>query len=113
MQRDHEDFFEGERLGGEFLGLARAELRRLIDTVAVAGGSESDNPGGILAVRVADTLKRGDAEQRIIDVYGKPIPQLYSAGELGSSFGHLYLSGGNIAECIVTGRIAGRNAAAG
>ena len=26
-----------------------------------------------------------DAEQRIIDVYGKPIPRLYSAGELGSS----------------------------
>ena len=54
-----------------------------------------------------------DAEQRVIDVYGEPIPRLYSAGELGSSFGHLYLSGGNIAECFVTGRIAGRNAAAG
>ena len=53
-----------------------------------------------------------DAEQRIIDVYGKPIPRLYAAGELGSSFGHLYLSGGNIAECFVTGRIAGSNAAA-
>ncbi|OGA68476.1 MAG: hypothetical protein A3G81_23130 [Betaproteobacteria bacterium RIFCSPLOWO2_12_FULL_65_14] len=53
-----------------------------------------------------------DAEQRIIDVYGKPIPRLYAAGELGSSFGHLYMSGGNIVECFVTGRIAGRNAAA-
>ena len=53
-----------------------------------------------------------DAEQRIIDVFGKPIPRLYAAGELGSSFGHLYLSGGNIAECMVTGRVAGRNAAA-
>lgn len=52
-----------------------------------------------------------DAQQRIIDVYGQPIPRLYAAGELGSSFGHLYLSGGNIAECFVTGRIAGRNAA--
>jgi hypothetical protein len=52
-----------------------------------------------------------DAESRIIDVWGKPIPRLYAAGELGSSFGHLYLSGGNIAECFVTGRIAGRNAA--
>ncbi|MCC6778544.1 MAG: FAD-dependent oxidoreductase [Hyphomicrobiales bacterium] len=52
------------------------------------------------------------AEQRIIDVYGAPIPRLYAAGELGSSFGHLYLSGGNIAECFVTGRIAGRNVAA-
>ena len=54
-----------------------------------------------------------DARQRIIDVYGNAIPRLYSAGELGSSFGHLYLSGGNIAECFVTGKIAGRNAAAG
>jgi succinate dehydrogenase/fumarate reductase flavoprotein subunit len=53
-----------------------------------------------------------DAQCRIIDVYGKPIPRLYAAGELGSAFGHLYLSGGNIAECFVTGRIAGRNAAA-
>ena len=52
-----------------------------------------------------------DASQRIIDVFGEPIPRLYSAGELGSSFGHLYLSGGNIAECFVTGRIAGRNVA--
>lgn len=53
-----------------------------------------------------------DAGQRIRNVYGEPIPRLYSAGELGSSFGHLYLSGGNIAECFVTGRIAGQNAAA-
>lgn len=52
-----------------------------------------------------------DAACRIIDVYGKPIPRLYAAGELGSAFGHLYLSGGNIAECFVTGRIADRNAA--
>jgi succinate dehydrogenase/fumarate reductase flavoprotein subunit len=52
-----------------------------------------------------------DAGQRVIDVYGEPIPRLYTAGELGSSFGHLYLSGGNIAECFVTGRVAGRNAA--
>ncbi len=53
-----------------------------------------------------------DAQQRIIDAYGQPIGRLYAAGELGSSFGHLYLSGGNIAECFVTGRIAGKNAAA-
>jgi succinate dehydrogenase/fumarate reductase flavoprotein subunit len=52
-----------------------------------------------------------DAQSRIIDVYGNAIPRLYAAGELGSSFGHLYLSGGNIAECFVTGRIAGRHAA--
>lgn len=53
-----------------------------------------------------------DAKQRIIDVNEKPIPRLYAAGEMGSSFGHLYLAGGNIAECFVTGRIAGKEAAA-
>ena len=52
-----------------------------------------------------------DARQRVIDAFGDPIPRLYAAGELGSSFGHLYLSGGNIAECFVTGRIAGRDVA--
>ncbi len=52
-----------------------------------------------------------DAQSRIIDAYGKPIPRLYAAGELGSAFGHLYLSGGNIAECFVTGRIAGAHIA--
>ena len=54
-----------------------------------------------------------DGDRRIIDAFGNPIPNLYSAGELGSAFGHLYLSGGNIAECFVSGRIAGANAAAG
>ncbi|OFW18061.1 MAG: hypothetical protein A3H97_11685 [Acidobacteria bacterium RIFCSPLOWO2_02_FULL_65_29] len=52
-----------------------------------------------------------DARCRIIDAYGNPIPRLFTAGELGSAFGHLYLSGGNIAECFVTGRIAGSNGA--
>lgn len=51
-----------------------------------------------------------DAGQRIIDVFGKPIARLFAAGELGSSYGHLYMSGGNISECLVTGRIAARNA---
>jgi succinate dehydrogenase/fumarate reductase flavoprotein subunit len=56
---------------------------------------------------------RHDEHSRIIDTYGKPIPRLYAAGENGSAFGHLYLSGGNIAECFVTGRIAGKGAAMG
>jgi len=52
-----------------------------------------------------------DAEQRVLDPFGKPIPGLYAAGELGSVFGHLYMSGGNLAECFIGGEIAGRNAA--
>jgi len=47
----------------------------------------------------------------MIDVNSKPIPRLYAAGELGSSFGYLYLAGGNISECFITGRIAGREVA--
>jgi succinate dehydrogenase/fumarate reductase flavoprotein subunit len=52
-----------------------------------------------------------NAKQQIVTPEGKPIPRLYAAGELGSSFGHLYLSGGNITECLVTGRVAGRESA--
>ncbi len=53
-----------------------------------------------------------DRRQRILRPDGSPIARLYAAGEMGSVFGHLYMSGGNIAECFVGGRIAGRNAAA-
>lgn len=52
-----------------------------------------------------------DEEQRVINSYGEPIPRLYAAGELGGVFGHLYISGGNLAECFVGGWTAGRNAA--
>jgi succinate dehydrogenase/fumarate reductase flavoprotein subunit len=51
-----------------------------------------------------------DAEQRVLDSFGVPIPRLFAAGELGGVFGHLYISGGNLAECFVGGRTAGRNA---
>lgn len=51
-----------------------------------------------------------DAEARILDPYGNPIPNLYSAGEFGSIWGNMYQGTGNIAECLVFGRIAARNA---
>ncbi|MBI1776316.1 MAG: FAD-binding protein [Proteobacteria bacterium] len=53
-----------------------------------------------------------DARQRVLDAFGQVIPKLYAAGELGSVFGHLYMSGGNLAECFIGGAIAGREAAA-
>ncbi len=52
-----------------------------------------------------------DVRQRVLDPFGHPIPRLYVAGELGSIWGFLYLSGGNLSECLVSGRIAGREAA--
>ncbi len=51
-----------------------------------------------------------DAKQIILDSYGKPIPRLYVAGELGSIFGHLYLQAGNLAECFIAGRVAAEDA---
>ena len=52
-----------------------------------------------------------DERQRVLDAYGDPILGLYEAGEIGSVFGHIYVSGGNLAECFVGGRVAGREAA--
>ncbi|MBI2919250.1 MAG: FAD-binding protein [Chloroflexi bacterium] len=50
--------------------------------------------------------------QQTLDPFGQPIPRLYSVGELGSFFGHLYELGGNLGECFVSGRMAGQHAAA-
>jgi len=52
-----------------------------------------------------------DAHQRVLDPMGHPISRLYVAGEISSIFGHLYLEAGNITECFIGGRTAGRNAA--
>ena len=53
-----------------------------------------------------------DSEARILDPYGDPIKNLYSAGEFGSIWGAMYQGTGNIGECCVFGRIAARNALA-
>ena len=55
---------------------------------------------------------RRDGKARVLDTKGDPIPRLYSAGELGSLWGHLYCGGGNVGEALAVGRIAGANAAA-
>ena len=52
-----------------------------------------------------------NAKQQVLHVSGKPIPRLYAVGELGSMFGHIYELGGNLGECISSGRIAGHQAA--
>ena len=45
-----------------------------------------------------------------LDMDGKPIPRLYSTGELGSIYGFLYNGGGNVPEAYATGRIAATHA---
>jgi predicted oxidoreductase len=53
---------------------------------------------------------RRDARGRVLDVDGRPIPGLYEAGALGSIFANLFQNGASLAECIVSGRIAGSEA---
>ena len=55
---------------------------------------------------------RADAQRHVVDWEDKPIPRLYAVGEICSVFQFVYQGGGNLAEGIVFGRVAGRNAAA-
>jgi succinate dehydrogenase/fumarate reductase flavoprotein subunit len=43
-----------------------------------------------------------------LDQVGNPIPRLYSPGEMGSFFGHLYQGGSNLPEALAFGLIAGQ-----
>ena len=52
---------------------------------------------------------RRSAKGEILDLEGQPIPHLYSAGEFGSVWSHMYQGAGNLAECLAFGRISVRN----
>lgn len=52
-----------------------------------------------------------DANRRVLDWEGNPIPRLFTAGEISSVFKFSYQGGGNLTECIVCGRVAGKNVA--
>lgn len=53
-----------------------------------------------------------NAQGEILDPDGNPIPGLFSAGEFGSVWGHMYQGAGNVAECMAFGRISARSALA-
>lgn len=52
-----------------------------------------------------------NAKAEILDTENKPIPHLFGAGELGGICANEYQGGGNLAECLIFGKIAGENAA--
>jgi len=52
-----------------------------------------------------------NAKREVLDWEGRPIPRLYTAGEVSSALKFVYQAGGNLSECIVMGRIAGKNVA--
>lgn len=94
-------------------------------TVAAGDADEFDRPPGTMvpvatppffAVPVWPICSntqggpKHDEHQRVLDAFGEPIPGLYAAGEFGSLFGHIYLLGGNLTECLVGGWTAGRRA---
>jgi len=54
---------------------------------------------------------RRDINCAVVDKNGNPIPRLYGTGEFGSFWGQAYNGGGNLGECMLTGRVAGKNAA--
>lgn len=56
---------------------------------------------------------RRNAQAQVMDTNGNPIPGLFSAGECGGVNTCYYNGGGNMAECMVFGKIAGTNAALG
>lgn len=47
----------------------------------------------------------------ILDTNDQPIPHLFGAGELGGIVANCYQGGGNLAECLIFGKLAGESAA--
>lgn len=54
---------------------------------------------------------RRNSRTEVLDPNGHAIPNLYEAGELGALFVNQYNGGGNLAELLIFGKIAGENAA--
>ncbi|HJU16333.1 MAG TPA: flavocytochrome c [Stellaceae bacterium] len=111
-------------------GAALAETARRFDGF-LAAGSDSDfarplRPGMLPltegayyaiphwpAVHFTAGGLRIDPQARVIDLWGRPIPRLYAAGEVAGGLHGMGRVGGNsTAAPIVFGRIAGREAAA-
>ncbi len=75
-----------------------------------------DGPFYAIELQPAMVNTQGGAKRnldcQVLDTNNEPIPHLYSAGEFGSFYAGAYTGGGNVAETMFTGRVAGANAAA-
>jgi hypothetical protein len=115
---------------GEVVGMDAAGLAETVDMYNqyCAAGEDSDfgrsqanlvplnnPPFYALEMAIGNINTNGgpvhNKDAQTLDVDGRPIPRLYSPGEFGSIFGHLYFWGGNFPEALAFGRIAGENAA--
>ena len=77
-----------------------------------------DGDGTVHAVQIIPNILNTQGgpmrneNSEIVGLNDKPIPHLYSAGELGGITTLQYQGGGNMAECLIFGQLAGKNAAA-
>lgn len=115
---------------GERLGIDGAQLARTISMYNLACERRQDqcfgrNPDTLLPLQKAPFygFKWGyllaftnggpakDSRARVLDAFGDPIPGLYAAGEVASTYPHCYSGGFMIADALCFGRIAGHSAA--
>ena len=86
-------------------------LHRNIDTMR----SFSEGPYYAIPVRHNILHTHGGAKRNenceVLDLNGKVIPHLYEAGELGDIFATKYIGANSIADLLISGKIAGENAA--
>jgi succinate dehydrogenase/fumarate reductase flavoprotein subunit len=113
------------------LNISAENLRATVDRYNADASAEGDSAYGrpVATMRAFDggpyyALKlmtpilntqggpRRSARAEVLDKEGNPIPHLYSAGEFGGITSNQYQGGGNLAECLIFGQIAGKNAAA-
>lgn len=113
------------------LGADPDEMERSVETYNAACRGEREDPVG----RPRETLvamaeppyygvasppligftcggPRRDERARILDVEGRPIPGLYAAGEISSTYSRSLDGGMMVADAMAFGRVAGREAAA-
>ena len=118
----------------ELAGLMDADPASLEQTVADFGKAASEGHDPMFR-RVAETMRafgdgpfyaievmpdilntqggpRRNGKAEVLDRDGRPIPHLYAAGEFGGIASNMYQGGGNMAECMIFGKVAGANAAA-
>lgn len=99
------DFSEFANLGRDFQFDRNSENMRAFDNgpyYAIAAANDVLNTQG---------GPQRDEEACILDTNNKPIPHLYGAGELGGIIANCYQGGGNLAECLIFGKLAGQSAA--
>lgn len=75
----------------------------------------ADGPYYAIAIRHNVLHTHGGARRNgqceVLDLQGQVIPHLYEAGELGDPFITKYIGGSSVADLLISGRLAGLNAA--